>query len=175
MWHANIEEVKWMASEKILKQKQGIIEEVKAHVNDSVSIVLFDYRGLTDSETKMLRRQLKENGADYKVYKNTLMARAFRDLNIDLEKELNGPSAFAYATDQVAAVKVLTEFKKEHPALELKVGIIDGEIADKAKLDEYASLPSREGLLTMLAGGMIGLVKDLSICLDLYSKQKEEN
>ncbi len=164
-----------MASEKILKQKQAVIEEIKTRINDSVSIVLFDYRGLTDSETKELRRKLRENDSDYKVYKNTLMARAFNDLNIDLNAELNGPSAFAYGTDQIAAVKVLTEFKKDHPALELKVGIIDGEKADQAKLSEYASLPSREGLLTMLAGGMIGLARDLSICLDLYSKQKEEN
>lgn len=164
-----------MASERILKEKQAVIDEIKTRINDSVSIVLFDYRGLTDSETKELRHKLRENNSDYKVYKNTLMARAFNDLNIDLNAELNGPSAFAYGTDQIAAVKVLTEFKKDHPALELKVGIIDGEKADQAKLSEYASLPSREGLLTMLAGGMIGLARDLSICLDLYSKQKEEN
>ena len=164
-----------MASERILKQKQEIIDEIKERVNNSSSIVLFDYRGLTDSEIKTLRRQLRDNGADYKVYKNTLMARAFNDLNIDLNDSLNGPSAFAYGNDQVGAVKILTDFKKEHPAVELKVGIIDGEIADTAKLAEYAAIPSRDGLLTMLAGGMIGLVRDLSICLDLYSKQKEEN
>lgn len=162
-----------MASEKILKQKQEVIDEIKSRIQASVSVILFDYRGLTDGETKLLRHKLRDTGADYKVYKNTLMARAFHDLNIDLDRELAGPSAFAYGTDQVAAVKVLTEFKKEHPALELKVGIIDGEIADQAKLSEYASIPSREGLLTMLAGGMIGLVRDLSICLDLYSNQKE--
>ena len=164
-----------MASERILKQKQEIIDEIKERVNNSSSIVLFDYRGLTDSEIKTLRRQLRDNGADYKVYKNTLMARAFNELNIDLNDSLNGPSAFAYGNDQVGAVKILTDFKKEHPAVELKVGIIDGEIADTAKLAEYAAIPSRDGLLTMLAGGMIGLVRDLSICLDLYSKQKEEN
>ena len=103
------------------------------------------------------------------------MSRAFDDLKVDVKESLVGPSAFAYSDDQVAAIKVLTDFAKEHPALVLKVGIVDGEIADKAKLAEYATLPSREGLLTMLAGGMIGLVRDLSICLDLYSKQKEEN
>ena len=164
-----------MASEKVLKQKQDIIDEVKSHVNEAVSIVLFDYRGLTDEEIKKLRHELRDNDADYKVYKNTLMSRAFNDLNIDINEYLTGPSAFAYGTDQVAAVKVLTEFKKEHPALELKVGIIDGEIADKEKLAEYASIPSRDGLLTMLAGSMIGIVRDLSIALDLYSKEKEEN
>lgn len=164
-----------MASEKILKQKQAVIDEIKTRVNAANTIVLFDYRGLTDSEAKELRRKLRESNSDYKVYKNTLMARAFNDLNIDLSDSLNGPSAFAYGEDQVAPIKILTDFAKNHPALSLKVGVIDGEIADKAKLSEYASLPSRDGLLTMLAGGMIGLVKDLSICLDLYANQKEEN
>ena len=103
------------------------------------------------------------------------MARAFNDLGIDLNEGLTGPSAFAFGDDQIAPIKVLSEFAKEHPALVLKVGIVDGEKADQAKLAEYATLPSRDGLLTMLAGGMIGLVKDLSICLDLYSQQKEEN
>ena len=164
-----------MASEKILKQKQAVIEEIKTHINDSVSIVLFDYRGLTDSETKQLRRKLRENDSDYKVYKNTLMARAFNDLGIDLNEGLTGPSAFAFGEDQIAPIKTLAEFAKEHPALVLKVGIVDGEKADQAKLAEYATLPSRDGLLTMLAGGMMGIARDLSICLDLYSKQKEEN
>jgi large subunit ribosomal protein L10 len=130
---------------------------------------------MTDSETKELRIKLRESNSDYKVYKNTLMARAFNDLGIDLNEELNGPSAFAYGDDQIAPIKTLAEFAKTHPALVLKVGIVDGEKADHAKLAEYATIPSREGLLTMLAGGMIGIARDLSICLDLYSQQKEEN
>ena len=69
----------------------------------------------------------------------------------------------------------MSEFAKNHPALVLKVGIVDGEKADQAKLAEYATIPSRDGLLTMLAGGMMGIPRDLSICLDLYSQQKEEN
>ena len=67
----------------------------------------------------------------------------------------------------------MSDFAKDHPSLVLKVGIVDGEKADAAKLAEYATIPSREGLLTMLAGGMIGIAKDLAICLDLYSQQKE--
>ncbi len=164
-----------MANAKVLEQKQKVIDEIKERVQSSKSIVLFDYRGITDSEAKELRVKLRESSSDYKVYKNTLMSRAFDDLKVDVKENLVGPSAFAYSDDQVAAIKVLTDFAKEHPALVLKVGIVDGEIADKAKLAEYATLPSREGLLTMLAGGMIGLVRDLSICLDLYSEQKEEN
>ena len=164
-----------MASEKILNQKQVVIDEIKDRVQNAKTIVLFDYRGITDSESKELRSKLKENSSDYKVYKNTLMTRAFNDLGIDLSEGLTGPSAFAFSSDQIVPIKVLSDFAKNHPALVLKVGIVDGEKADQAKLVEYAKLPSREQLLTMLAGGMIGLVRDLSICLDLYSKQKEEN
>ena len=164
-----------MASEAILKQKQVVIDEIKERVEAAKTIVLFDYRGITDSEAKELRCKLRESNSDYKVYKNTLMARAFNELGIDLNSELNGPSAFAFGEDQIAPIKTLSEFAKNHPALVLKVGIVDGEKADAAKLAEYATIPSREGLLTMLAGGMIGIARDLSICLDLYSQQKEEN
>ena len=164
-----------MASQKILEQKQVVIDEIKERASNAKTIVLFDYRGMTDSETKELRIKLRESNSDYKVYKNTLMARAFNDLGIDLNEALSGPSAFAYGEDQIAPIKTLSEFAKDHPALVLKVGIVDGEKADQAKLAEYATIPSREGLLTMLAGGMIGIARDLSICLDLYSQQKEEN
>ena len=136
-----------MASEKILKQKQSVIDEIKDRASKAKTIVLFDYRGITDSEAKELRVKLRES---------------------------NGPSAFAYGEDQIAPIKVLSEFAKDHPALILKVGMVDGEKADQAKLAEYATIPSREGLLTMLAGGMIGIARDLSICLDLYSQQKEQ-
>ena len=164
-----------MASEAILKQKQAVIDEIKDRVQNANTIVLFDYRGITDSEAKELRVKLRESNSDYKVYKNTLMARAFNELNIDLNDSLNGPSAFAYGEDQIAPIKILSDFAKDHPALVLKVGIVDGEKAGQAKLAEYATIPSRDGLLTMLAGGMMGIPRDLSICLDLYSQQKEEN
>ncbi len=164
-----------MASAKILEAKQKVIDEIKNRVEESNSVVLFDYRGITDSEAKELRRALRNAGADYKVYKNTLMARAFNDLKIDMGDALTGPSAFAYSEDQIAPIKVLSDFAKDHPALILKVGLVDNELADTAKLKEYATIPSRDGLLTMLAGGMIGLVRDLSICLDLYAEQKKEN
>ena len=164
-----------MANEKILAKKQEVIDEIKERVQNNATVVWFDYRGITDNEAKELRRALRANDADYKVYKNTLMTRALSDLNITLDQELAGPSALAFGTDQIAPIKVLSDFAKTNPALVLKVGIVDGEISDKAKLDALSTIPSREGLLTMLAGGMIGIAKDLSICLDLYAQQKEEN
>ena len=108
-----------MASEKILMQKQTVIDEIKERAQNAKTIVLFDYRGITDSEAKELRCKLKESNSDYKVYKNTLMARAFNDLGIDLNEGLTGPSAFAYGEDQIAPIKTLSDFAKEHPALVL--------------------------------------------------------
>ena len=164
-----------MANQAILNQKQQVIDEIKEKVENSSSVVLFDYHGISDSDIKELRIKLKEAGADFKVYKNTLMARAFNDLKFDFNEQLNGPSALAFSTDQVAPIKILSQFSKDHPTIALKIGVIDGEVADIDVLKQYASLPSRETLLTQLAGGMIGIVRDLSICLDLYSQQKEEN
>ena len=164
-----------MANAKILAAKQATVDEIKSTVDGASTVVLFDYRGLTDNESKELRRALRESGSDYKVYKNTLMKRAFNDLSINLDESLEGPSALAYGTDAIAPIKVLSDYAKDHPSLIVKVGVVDGEVSDKNALGELAKIPSREGLLTMLAGALIGIPKDLSICLDLYAKQKEEN
>ena len=163
-----------MASANILAAKQKTIDEIKNNVQSASTYVLFDYRGLTDGESKELRRKLRETGSDYKVYKNTLMARAFADLNVDIDANLVGPSALAFGTDQVAPIKVLSDFAKNHDALILKVGVVDGVISDQAQLAKLANIPSRDGLLTMLAGGMMQIPKNLAICLDLYAKEKEE-
>ena len=164
-----------MANANILAQKQEVINEIKDRIDNAGGVVFFDYRGLTDAEAKELRRSLKDAGADYKIYKNTLITRALDELKIKFDEDLFGPSALAYANDEIAPIKVLSEFAKTHPAVELKVGIVDKEVTGKEKLAQLATIPSREGLLTMLAGGMIGIARDLSICLDLYAKQKEEN
>lgn len=164
-----------MANAKILAVKEQIVDEIKTTTKNASTIVLFDYRGLTDNESKELRHKLREVDSDYKVFKNTLMKRAFHDLDINLDENLEGPSALAYGSDAIAPIKVLSEFAKAHPALVLKVGLVDGEISDQSQLTELAKIPSREGLLTMLAGALIGIPRDLSISLDLYAKQKEEN
>lgn len=164
-----------MASERNLALKQDVINEIKERVDQAATYVLFDYRGLTDNEIKELRRTLRESGSDYKVYKNTLMARAFNELEVGIDAELVGPSALAFGSDEVAPVKVLSDFAKKHPALALKVGVVDGVVSDEAALKEIASIPSRDGLLTMLAAGLIAIPKDLAISLDLYTKQLEEN
>lgn len=163
-----------MANQKIIDQKKQVVDEIATKMKESASYVFFEYRGLTVSETNELRRKLRESESEFKIYKNTLSQRALDSLNIDLGETLNGPKAIAFGKDAIAPVKTLSEFAKEHKALEIKVGVIDGEVTDIDKLKQLATIPSREGLLTMLAGGLMGVVKDLSICLDLYSQNLEK-
>ena len=163
-----------MANPKILEQKQLVIDEIKDKIQSSKGVVLFDYRGLTDAEIKELKIALRDAGSAYKVYKNTLMHRALSDLNINIDEHLNGPSALAYSEDQIAPIKVLANFMKKHPAVTLKVGLVDNQVTEREELEKLSTIPSREGLLTMLASGMLAIPKDLAICLDLYSKQLEE-
>ena len=164
-----------MANAKILEQKQVVIDEIKEKFANAKSIVLFDPRGLKVSEVTELRRNLRESGSDYKVYKNTLAKRAIADSGLELDNYLEGPTAISFSSDELAPVKIISEFAKKHEALELKAGVVEGKVANIEELNSYAAIPSREGLLTMLAGGLMGTVRDLSICLDLYSKEKEEN
>ena len=164
-----------MANAKILEAKQGVIDEITDVAKNSASFILFDYRGLTAEEVTELRRNLRENGAKYKVWKNTLTKRAMDGLNFNLDDCLNGPSAMAYSDDSVAPIKVLSDFAKEHKALEIKGGIVDGEVASLDTIKQLATLPSREGLLTMLASGLIGTVRDLSIALNMLGEEKEKS
>ena len=164
-----------MANAKIIEQKQAVVSEIKEKFENAKSVVLFDPRGLKVSEVTELRRALRESGSDYKVYKNTLAKRALVDSGLELDSYLEGPTAISFSTDELAPVKILSDFAKNHGALELKAGVVEGKVANIQELNSYAAIPSREGLLTMLAGGLIGTVKDLSICLDLYTKENEEN
>ena len=164
-----------MANAKILEQKSLVVDEIKGKFENAKSVVVFDPRGLNVAEVTELRRALRESGSDYKVYKNTLVKRAVNSLDIKLDEFLEGPSAISFSSDELAPVKVISEFAKKHTNLELKAGIVEGKVAEASELAKYAAIPSREGLLTMLAAGLMGTVKDLSICLDLYAKQKQEN
>lgn len=163
-----------MANSKIIEQKSLVVTEIKEKFANAKSVVLFDPRGLKVSEVTELRKSLRESGSDYKVYKNTLTRRAVTDTEFELDSYLSGPTAISFSQDELAPIKILSEFAKNHEALEIKAGVVEGKVANAEELSRYAAIPSREGLLTMLAGGMIGVVRDLSICLDLYSKEKEQ-
>lgn len=164
-----------MANQKILDQKQVVIDEIAENVKNSNSFIFLENHGLTVAETMELRRKLRESNSELKIYKNTLVARALSSLNIDLAAELNGPKLVAFGSDIIEPIKAVADFMKKHPNLEMKVGIVDGEITDLATLEKLATIPSREGLLTMFAGGLMGIARDFAICLDLHAKNLEEN
>lgn len=163
-----------MANQKILEKKQEIVSEIVDKVKNAGSVILFEYASLTDADLKELRRNLRESGSELKIYKNTLARRAFDELKYDLDQELVGPKAIAFGPDAIAPVKALNDFSKSHEALVIKAGIVDGEITDLDTLHKLAMVPSRDVLLTQLAAGLMGVVRDLSISLDLYSKDLEE-
>ena len=162
-----------MASAKNLEIKKDIVSEIENSINNSESVILFQYQGLTVSDLKDLRQQLKGTDATVKVYKNTLLKRALDELNYDFDGFLEGPNAVLFGKNLLEPIKVLADFAKDHDKLEIRVGIINGSVADLATIKEYASIPSREGLLTMLAAGMMEHVRNLSIALNLYAEQKE--
>ena len=162
-----------MASEKILNEKKIIVSEIIDNIKNSESVILFQYQGLTVAEMSELRNKLNEVNSTIKIYKNTLLKRALEELNVNMDEFLAGPNAVLFGETLLEPIKVIAEFAKSHDKLNIRVGIISGDVASLETINEYASIPSREGLLTMLAGGMIQYVKDLSISLNLYAEQLE--
>ena len=163
-----------MASTKILEQKKLVVDEIVNKLKSSESVIIFQYQGLTVEELSELRKELKNVDSEVKVYKNTLLKRAADELNLNLDEFLEGPNAIIFGKDLLEPIKAISKFAKAHSNVEIRVGIISGAVADVNVINEYAAIPSMEGLLTMLAGGMIEHVRNLSIGLNLYAEQLEE-
>ncbi len=164
----------YMASEKSLEQKKAVVEEIKSKLDKSKTFLLLDYRGLTVDEITKLRRSLREIGTDIKIYKNTLMNLALRDKNIKLEDFMEGPNAYLFSSDIIEPIKIVSEFTKDYPALEIRAGYIDNAVVEESVIREYADIPSMEGLLTMFAGGLVEHLRNLSIGLNLYAEKLEK-
>ena len=136
--------------------KQPIVEEISAKINGAQSVVVVDYRGLTVEQDTELRKQLREAGVTYKVYKNTFMTRAFKGTEFEgLAPYLEGPSAIAISTeDATAPARVLAEFAKNADKLEIKGGVVEGNVYDAKGMAAIASIPSREVLISRLLGSL---------------------
>ncbi len=137
-------------------EKQPIVQEIIENVKDAQSVVLVDYRGLTVEEDTRLRKELREAGIIYKVYKNTMMTFAFKGTEFEaLTDSLKGPSAVAISKDDATApARILAKFAKTAPKLELKAGVVEGNFYDEAGIAEVAKVPSREELLSKLLGSI---------------------
>ena len=159
-----------------IEQKKLIVEEIADKFKASKSTIVVDYRGLTVAEVTELRKQLREAGIDFKVYKNSMSRRAAEAADIaGLNEALTGPNAIAFSNeDVVAPAKILNDFAKKHEALELKAGVIEGNIASVEDVKALAELPSREGLLSMLLSVLQAPIRNLALAAKAVADQKEE-
>jgi len=139
-----------------VEEKQPIIAEISAQIKDAQSVVLVDYRGLTVEQDTNLRRQLREAGITYKVYKNTMMNFAFKGTAFEgLTPYLEGPNAIAISTeDATAPARLLLKLSKDAPKLEFKAGVVEGIVYDAKGVVEIAKIPSREELISKLLGSL---------------------
>lgn len=136
--------------------KQPVIEEISELINGAATVVLADYRGLTVAEDTDLRRQLREAGVVYKVYKNSMINFAIKDTEFaDLAQHLEGPTAIAVCKDDAtAAARIIAKFAKGAEALEIKAGVVEGTYYDAEGIGTIASIPSRDELLSKLLGSL---------------------
>jgi len=136
--------------------KKPVIEEIAGKIEGAQSVVLVDHRGLTVAQDTDLRKQLREAGVFYKVYKNTMMNFAFKDTPFEeLSSLLDGPSAMAVSKDDATApARILANFAKTAPVLEFKGGVVEGKMYDANEIMEIATIPSRDELLSKLLGSI---------------------
>ena len=153
--------------------KQPIVQEISENIKDAQSVVVVDYRGLTVAEDTQLRKQLREAGVTYKVYKNTMMNFAFKGTDFEsLAPVLEGPSAIAVSTtDATAPARVLAKFAKTAPALEIKAGVVEGTFYDADGMKAIAAVPSREELLSKFLGSIQSPITNLARVLNQIAEK----
>lgn len=161
---------------KVIETKQQVVTEIAEKLRASKSTIVVDYRGLTVSEATELRKNLREAGVEFKVYKNSLTRRAAESAEMaELNEFLTGPNAIAFGNeDVVAPAKVLNDFAKNHEALEIKAGVIEGKLVTLDEVKAIATLPSREGLLSMLLSVLQAPIRNLALATKAVADQKEE-
>lgn len=162
-----------MASQKVLDAKKNTVSQIVDNIKGSESVIIFTYQGLTVGELSELRTKLREANGTVKVYKNTLVKRAMDELNYNVDEFLEGPNAMLFGKNLLEPIKVLADFQKEHDLLNIRVGVISGDVASLETIKEYASIPSRDGLLTMFAAGLMQYAKEFAIGVNLYAEGLE--
>ncbi len=153
--------------------KRPVVEEISESIKDAQSVILIDYRGLTVEQDTRLRKQLREAGVTYKVYKNTMMNFAFKGTDFEsLTQYLEGPSAMALSTtDATAPARIISKFAKEAPVLEIKGGVVEGIAYDAKGIASIASIPSREELLSKLLGSMQAPIANFARVMDQLAEK----
>ena len=153
--------------------KKPIVEEISATIKDAQSVVLVDYRGLTVAQDTELRKQLREAGITYKVYKNTMMNFAFKGTDFEaLAPYLDGPNAMAVSTtDATAPARVLAKFAQTAKKLEIKAGVVEGTVYDADGMKAISEIPSREELLSKLLGSIQSPIANFARCMNQLAEK----
>ncbi len=165
-----------MPSEKILNQKKAKVEELSEKFKKAKMIVLTEYRGITVEDDTKLRAQVRADGNDYCVVKNSTIVHALKAAGIEGIDTLEGPTAVVVGyEDYVAPAKVVNDYAKDHDFYTIKAGIMDGKVIDVAEVKKLASLPSKETLYSMLASALLGNIRNLAVVLDQAREKQAEN
>lgn len=166
-----------MANAKVIQAKQDAVDVVTGKLQNSVSTVVADYRGLNVAQVTELRKQLREAGVEFQVLKNTLLRRATAASELtDLDAVLTGPTAIAFSeTDAVVAARILNDFAKKNEALKLKGGVVEGRVIDADQIKALAELPSREGLLSMLLSVLQAPVRNFALAVKAVAEKEEQS
>ncbi len=153
--------------------KKPIVEEISQGIANAQSVILVDYRGITVEQDTQLRKTMREAGVNYKVYKNTMMNFAFEGTACEpLRPYLEGPNAIAFCdSDATAPARILAEFAKKAPKLEIKAGIVDGVFYDAAGVNTIATIPSKEVLISRLLGSLKSPVTNFARVLNQIAEK----
>lgn len=161
---------------KAIEKKKAIVQEIADKLSKSKTVILTDYRGLNVKQMNELRKQLREANVEFQVLKNTLTRRACEQVGFNgLDEHLTGPTAVAFSYDDVVApAKILHKFAKENKDLEIKAGIVEGNVVGLDEIKELADLPSREGLLSMLLSVLQAPVRNFALAVKAVADKNEE-
>ena len=166
-----------MANEKIIKQKEEEVKALASQIKDAKLVLLTDYRGINVTDVTLLRKTLRNASSDYKVIKNNITKRALEECEITgLDEALLGPTAVIIGKeDYLEPAKAIYEFTKKNDFYKIKGGIVEGKVMTADEIITLAKLPSKETLLSMLAGALLGNISKLAVALDQVKVQKEAN
>ncbi|WP_455682592.1 50S ribosomal protein L10 [Thomasclavelia sp.] len=162
-------------SAEAIKAKSALVEEIAAKLKEAQSAVVVEYRGLSVAEVTELRRNLRAEDVEFKVYKNSLVRRATEATDYEgLNAQLTGPNAIAFGnSDAVAPARVLAKFAKDHEALVIKAAVVEGKLLDVEEVKEISSLPNREGMYSMLLGMLQAPVSKFARVVKAVAEAKE--
>lgn len=151
--------------EQTLAKKQQVVDEIKEQLENCKSMVMVEYKGINVQDITELRQKFREGGVNYKVYKNTMVSRAFEDLGYEgLDEYLEGPNAYAFSVeDIVSGPKIVEEYAKDNEEkLIIKAGIVDGRVIGSEEVIALSKLPTKEVLLSMLMRALQGPITGLA-------------